>query len=334
MFLGCPRRAELYQKLYQNMSVFRGVCRCLRRSVLRGSGGSLGVSPASPRPTLSSPSDKSFARKLRDLPACASVATEIDFRWVADAAQASQVARYELARETFLVADALLQTDPLGRKRFREGVASGAPFKRNNFTPNWPIEQYELLAKIAGSKRLERFDLAPAAELRGRFRRTKAGSKVATKAVVIGRVRDSYDRHDVEFGPDAYYELIVSRIDQYGIEQAVREFRAWAEGTGYFDLKNSGGRPPATLLHLAYFRFTKGPVRPKSHGSLFAAAIKSAEGAASQAQITDFGVRLFDSGLVKNGVSPAAWSEGVAHIGKIVMPAATLIASQYLSSKR
>lgn len=301
---------------------------------MRGSGGSLGVSPAATWPTLSSSSDKSFARKLRELPACASVGAEIDFRWVADAAQASQVARYELAREIFLVADALLQADPLGQKRFRQGVASGSPFKRNNFTPNWPIEQYELLLKIAGSKRLEKFDLAPAAELRGRFRRTKAGSKAATKAVVIGRVRDSYDRHDVEYGPDAYYELIVSRIDQYGIEQAVREFRAWAEGTGYFDLKNPGGRPPATLLHLAYFRFTKGPVRPKSHGSLFAAAVKSAEGAASQAQITDFGVRLFDSGLVKNGVSAAAWSEGVAHIGKIVMPAATLIASQYLSSKR
>lgn len=301
---------------------------------MRGSGGSLGVSPAATWPTLSSSSDKSFARKLRELPACASVGAEIDFRWVADAVQASQVSRYELAREVFLVADALLQADTIGRKRFRDGVASGVPFKWNNFTEGWPIEHYELLLKIAGSKRLERFDLAPAAELRGRFRPTKAGRNAANRAVVIGRVGDSYDRHDVEYGPDAYYELIVSRIDQYGIEQAVREFRAWAEGTGYFDLKNPGGRPPATLLHLAYFRFTKGPVRPKSHGSLFAAAVKSAKDAVSQAQITDFGMRLFDSGLVNNGVSAAAWSEGVAHIGKIVMPAATLLASHYLPAKR
>ena len=281
-----------------------------------------------------SSADKSYARKLRSLPACLTGAAEIDFRWVADATQAGHVARYELAREIFLVADALLAGSPASQKRFRQGVASGASYGRNNFMPGWPADYYERLVKAAGPKRLRGFDLAPAVELRDRFPVAKLGEQVGSGSIVIRRIKDSYDQHDAEYGPDAYYELIVSRVDQHGLVQAVKDFEAWAERSGYFDLKNRGGRPSSTLLHLAYFRFTKGPVRPKSHGSLFAATIRSAESTKGRAQVTDFGVKLFASGLVKSGVSAAAWSEGVARIGEIVMPAAALIASQYLPSKR
>ena len=291
------------------------------------------VSAASTRSPLSS-SDKSYARKLRKLPACLAGAADIDFRWVSDATQAGHVARYELAREIFLIADALLAGSPTSQKRFRQGVASGAPYGRNNFMPGWPADYYEHLARVAGPKCLRGFDLVPAVELRDRFPVAKLGEQTGSGAIHILRVKDSYDQHDVEYGPDAYYELIVSRVDQYGLGQAVKDFKAWAERSGYFDLKNLGGRPPATLLHLAYFRFTKGPVRPKSHGSLFAAAIRSAEGTKGRAQVADFGVRLFESGLVKSGVSAAAWSEGVGRIGEIVMPAAALIASHYLPTKR
>jgi hypothetical protein len=333
MFLGGPESAELYQKLYQNLSVFRGVYRCLRRSVLRGSDASHRVSATSTRSTLPS-SDKSYAHKLRKLSACAADGVDIDFRWVKDAVQAGHVARYELAREIFLIADALLRASPSGQKRFREGVASGEIYGCFNFTPGWPVEYYEFLVKVAGPKRLGKFDLAPAVELRDHFPVAQVGSKAGNGAIHIRRVKDSYDQDYVEHGPDAYYELIVSRVDQYGLVQAVKDFKAWAERSGYFDLKNLGGRPPATLLHLAYFRFTKGPVRPKSHGSLFASAVMAAEGAKGRAQVTDFGVMLFESGLIKSGVSAAAWSEGVARIGNIVMPAAALIASHYLPAKK
>ena len=333
MFLGGPKRVELYQKLYQNLSVFRGVYRCLRRSVLRGSDASHRVSSASTRSPLSS-SDKSYARKLRKLPACLAGTADIDFRWVADATQAGHVARYELAREIFLVADALLVGSPTCQKRFRQGVASGAPYGRNNFMPGWPADYYEHLAKAAGPKHLRGFDLVPAVELRDRFPVAKLGEQAGSGSIVIRRIKDSYDQHDAEHGPDAYYELIVSRVDQYGLVQAVKDFKAWAERSGCFNLKNPGGRPSATLLHLAYFRFTKGPVRPKSHGSLFAAAISSAESTKDRALVTDFGMRLYESGLVKSGVSAAAWSEALAHIGNIIMPAATLIASHYLPAKR
>ncbi len=281
-----------------------------------------------------SSADKSYARKLRNLPACMAGAADIDFRWVADATQAGHVARYELAREIFLVADALLAGSPACRKRFRQGVASGAPYGRNNFMPGWPADYYVHLANAAGPRRLRGFDLVPSVELRDRFPVAKLGEQAGSGSIVIRRIKDSYDQHDAEYGPDAYYELIVSRVDQHGLVQAVKDFKAWAERSGYFDLKNPGGRPSATLLHLAYFRFTKGPVRTKSHGSLFATAISSAESAKGGHRVTDFGARLFEPGLVRNGVSAAAWSEAVSRIGEIVMPAAGLIASHYLAAKR
>ena len=281
---------------------------------------------------LPSPS-KTYTRQLRALPACAKDGTDTDFRWVSDQVQAAKVARYELAREVFLVADALVSGDLVQHQLFRSDVASGKPFV-GLFHPDASlVETYARLVKVTGSKRLKKFNLPPAVELKDRFAPNKPSRKLVHRAIGIRRIAASYDEHDLEYGPDALYELSVSRIDQFSLVQAVKDFELWAAKSGYFDLTNPGGRPPATLLHLAYFRFMKKLDQTKP-AKWFTEAIKKSALVPAVVAATKYGKELYSPCFGKKGVSASSWSEGVARISLSVMPAAERIAASYLSVKR
>lgn len=276
--------------------------------------------------------DKS-ARLIRSFPPCAQDGTDTDFRWVSGPDQATQVARYELAREVFLLTDALLADKPAEHTLFRKDVASGKPYTGLFHSPGWPTESYAQLVRVAGSKRLQKFNLPPAVKLRDRFAPTKGNRKPVSLAIGIRRIQGRYDQHDLECGPDVLYELSVSRFDYYGLAQALKDFEAWASKSGYFDLKNPGGRPPATLLHLAYFRFIKKLDQTKP-AKWFTEAIKKSALVPAVVPETRYGRELYSPCFSNMGVSASSWSEGVARISLAVMPAADRIASRYLSAKR
>ena len=243
------------------------------------------------------------------------------------------MARYELAREVFLVADALVSADTAQHQLFRKDVASGKPFVGLFHPPGWPAEYYAPLLEVAGSKRLQKFNLPPSVELRERFAPIKHSRKQIHRAIGIRRIEASYDQHDLEYGPDQLFELSVSKFDQYSLVQAVKDFELWAAKSGYFDLKNPGGRPPATLLYLAYFRFMKKLEQTKPQ-KWFTEAIKSSSLVPAVVPATKYGKELYSPCFSNKGVSTSSWSEGVARISLVVMPAADRIASRYLSAKR
>jgi hypothetical protein len=272
-------------------------------------------------------------RLIKSLPSCAKDGSDTDFRWVSDQKQAARIAGYELAREVFLVADALVSGNPAQHKLFQKDVASGEPYLGMFHPADWPAEYYVRLLEVAGSKRLQKFNLPPAIKLLGQFAPTKPNRNNNQQAICIRRVQDCYDQHDAAYGPDALYELSVSRVEQFSLVQAVKEFEQWAARSGYFDLKNPGGRPPATLLHLAYFRFMK-DFNQKKPEKWFTEAIKTSALVPAFAPATKYGKELYSPCFSKVGVSASSWSEAVTRIGMIVMPAAERIASAYLAAKR
>ncbi len=243
------------------------------------------------------------------------------------------VARYELAREVMLVADGLLAGSPMSRQGFRSELASGGRFTGLFSPEGWPQDSYLQVSRVVGPKRLKAFDLLPAVKLRGRFAPSRGQKTPVTRAIGIRRIQANYDDWDMHYGPDVLFELSVSRFEVLGISQAVKDFEAWARASGYFDLKNPGGRPSSTLLHLAYFRFIKQFDKPKP-SSWFAESIKRSSGPYGGLTITDYGRELYAPCMGRKGISAASWSEGVARIGRIVMPAAERIAGVYLSVKR
>jgi hypothetical protein len=264
------------------------------------------------------------------LPACAPGGDDLDFRWIQDAGQALRVFNYEIAREIFLVTDARLVGHPQERAQFRDDVATGKPFQGLFFPPGYPNRNYALLSDTIGRARLARFNLPPAVKLRGRFPSTKGDAAQAHGALGIRRIAETYDQHEAEHSPDAIYELSISRIEQFGLKQAVKDFERWAEASGWFLNKHPGGRPVSVLLHLAYFRFTKGPKGAMSHRALFASRIKESQSCRNPAKISEYGAALVAPALSKSGPSAAAWSEGVNKIGRIVIPAADALAGRYL----
>ena len=326
-FLRGLKRVERYQKRYQNPPEFVRVSRPLESRDLRRSRRLLRVSSTKPQV----PSDpKSIAPQLSALPACAPGGDDLDFRWIQDAGQALRVFNYEIAREIFLVTDARLMGHPQEREWFRDDVATGKPFEGLFSPPGYPNQSYALLSDSVGRARLARFNLPPAVKLRGRFRPTNDDAAQAHGALGIRRIAETYDQHEAEHGPDAIYELSISRIEQFGLKQAVKDFERWAETSGWFLNKHPGGRPVSVLLHLAYFRFTKGPKGAMSHRALFASRIKESRSCRNPLKISEYGAALVAPALIKNGPSAAAWSEGVNRIGRIVIPAADALVGRYL----
>lgn len=279
------------------------------------------------------PSPKSLAPQLSAFPACAPGGDDLDFRWIQDAGQASRVFNYEIAREIFLVADAKLVKHPLERAQFRDDVATGKPFQGLFSPPGDPNRKYALLSDSIGRARLARFDLPPAVRLRNRFPPTKGDAAQPHGALDIRRIAESYDQHEAEHGPDAIYELSISRVEQFSLKQAVKDFERWAEASGWFLNAHPGGRPLSVLLHLAYFRFTKGPKGAKSHRALFAARIKESQACRHLVSLPKFGAALIEPALTKSGPSAAAWSEGVNRIGNMVIPAADALADRYRNKR-
>ena len=271
-------------------------------------------------------------RKLRSLPACSEDGLETDFRWVEGPAHAYLVARYELAREVFLVADALLSASPTDRKRFRADVASGAPFSGMFYPEGWPSNHYEQLVAVLGQGRLKVFDLPPAITLKEEFR-PRPSSAAKHTAIGIRRIGKKYDQHVAEHGPDYLYELSVSKFESPSLAQAMKDFEAWAKRSGCFDTKNPGGRPSSVLLHLAYFRAEKGNAKPKL-GKWFGEAIGRSSVITKTTPAAEYGVKLYAPSMGKGGVSAPAWSEGVARVWGLVMPGAEELVARYLTSKR
>lgn len=279
------------------------------------------------------PSPKSLAPQLSALPACAPGGDDLDFRWIQDAGQALRVFNYEIAREIFLVADAKLVKHPQGRERFRDDVATGKPFQGLPFLPGDLNQNYALLSDSIGRARLARFDLPPAVKLHGRFPPTKGDATQPRGALGIRRIAESYDQLEAEYGPDAIYELSISRVEQFSLQQAVKDFERWAEASGWFLNTHPGGRPLSVLLHLAYFRFTKGPKGAKSHRALFAPRIKESQTCRHLVRLPEFGLALIEPAFTKSGPSAAAWSEGVNRIGNMVIPAAVALVGRYLDKQ-
>ncbi len=271
-------------------------------------------------------------RKLRSLPACSEDGQETDFRWVESSGHAFLVARYELAREVFLVADTLLSVSPKDRKRFRAAVASGAPFGGMFYPEGWPSNHYQQLAAVLGQGRLKDFDLPPAITLKEEFH-PKPSSEAKHDAIGIRRIADHYDQHDAEYGPDALYELSIPRFEPPSLAQAVKDFEAWARRSGCFDTKNPGGRPSSILLHLAYFRAQKGNEKPKL-GKWFGEVIGRSSVITKETPAAEYGVKLYAPCMGKGGVSAATWSEGVARVWDLVMPGAEDLVARYLRSKK
>lgn len=271
-------------------------------------------------------------RKLRSLPACSEDGQETDFRWVESPVHAFLVARYELAREVFLVADAMLTASPKDQRRFRAAVADGKPFNGMFYPEGWPAHHHQHLAAVLGQGRLKDFDLPPAITLKEEFR-PKPSVEAKHTAIGIRRIAKKYDQHEAEDGPDYLYELSVSKFETPSLAQAVKDFEAWARRSGCFDTKNPGGRPSSILLHLAYFRAEKGNAKPKL-GKWFGEVIRSSGVITKETPAAEYGVKLYAPCMGKGGVSAATWSEGVARVWDLVMPGAEELVARYLSSKR
>lgn len=271
-------------------------------------------------------------RKLRSLPACPEDGQETDFRWIESPAHAYLVARYELAREVFLVADALLSTSPKDQRRFRAAVADGKPFSGMFYPEGWPSNHYQQLVAVLERSQLKDFDLPPATTINAKFR-PKPSSEAKHAAIGIRRIAKKYDQYEAEDGPDYLYELSVSKFELPSLAQAVKDFEAWARRSGCFDTKNPGGRPSSILLHLAYFRAEKGNAKPKL-GKWFGEVIGRSSVITKETPAAEYGVKLFAPCMGKGGVSAATWSEGVARVWDLVMPGAEELVARYLSSKR
>ena len=247
-------------------------------------------------------------------------------------AHAFLVARYELAREVFLVADAMLTASPKDQRRFRAAIASGAPFSGMFYPEGWPSNHYEQLVAVLGQGRLKVFDLPPAITLKEEFR-PRPSSAAKHTAIGIRRIGKKYDQHEAEHGPDYLYELSVSKFESPSLAQAMKDFEAWAKRSGCFDTKNPGGRPSSVLLHLAYFRAEKGNAKPKL-GKWFGEAIGRSSVITKTTPAAEYGVKLYAPSMGKGGVSAPAWSEGVARVWGLVMPGAEELVARYLTSKR
>lgn len=236
------------------------------------------------------------------------------------------MAKYELAREIFLLADQMLEAKPAQRTRFQEGVASGKPYQVV-FTPYaWMVAYYEDLLSVVGRSRLKKFDLPPAVKLMKRFVPEVSARQADDQALRIRHVAESYDLDEADYGPDAFFELRVSRLEKFSLVQAVKEFECWAMSTDLFDSKNPGGRPSATLLHLAYFRAMRGNPQTKL-GQWFGDSLKSSEVIPRIAPMSDYGRAMYAPCMGKRGVSPGAWSDAVKAIASIVIPAAQILVS-------
>ncbi len=243
-----------------------------------------------------------------------------------DVEQARLVAKYELAREMFLLADQMLEGKAAQRTRFLDGVADGKPYQVV-FTPYaWMLEYYEVLLSVAGRSRLKKFDLPPAVKLRKKFVSGSAVGQIDGQALRIRHVAESYDLDEADYGPDAFFELRVSRLEKLSLVQAIEEFARWARSTDLFDSKNPGGRPNSTLLHLAYFRAMKGNPQTKL-GQWFGDSLKSSVVVPRIAPMSDYGRAMYEPCMGKRGVSPGAWSDAVKAIASVVIPAAQLLAS-------
>lgn len=240
--------------------------------------------------------------------------------------QARLVAKYELAREMFLLADQMLEGKTAQRTRFRKGVADGKPYQAVFNPYGWLVEYYEVLLSAAGRSRLKKFDLPPAVKLMTRFVPEKSVRQADDHAVRIRHVAESYDLDEADYGPDAFFELKVSRLEKLSLVQAVEEFARWARSTDLFDSKNPGGRPNATLLHLAYFRAMKGNPQTKL-GQWFGDSLKSSVVVPRIAPMSDYGRAMYEPCMGKRGVSPGAWSDAVKAIASVVIPAAQILAS-------
>jgi hypothetical protein len=272
------------------------------------------------------PPKNTNASKVKSLPPCAKGGLETDFRWVTCIEQARLVAKYELAREIFLLADQMLETKPALRTRFQKGVGDGKPYQAV-FTPyGWLVEYYEVLLSVAGRSRLKKFDLPPAVKLMERFVPEVPARKADDHALRIRHVAESYDLEEADYGPDAFFELRISRLEKFSLVQAVKEFERWARSTDLFDSKNPGGRPNATLLHLAYFRAMKGNSQTKL-GQWFGDSLKSSEVVPRIAPMSDYGRAMYAPCMGKRGVSPGAWSDAVKAIASLVIPAAQMLVS-------
>ena len=266
------------------------------------------------------------ASKLKRLPPCLKEGFDTDFRWVTSVEQARLVAKYELAREIFLLADQMLEAKPAQRTRFQEGVASGKPYQFV-FTPYaWMMAYYEDLLSVVGRSRLKKFDLPPAVKLMKRFVPEESARQADDQALRIRHVAESYDLDEADYGPDAFFELRVSRLEKFSIVQAVKEFERWARSTDLFDLKNPGGRPNATLLHLAYFRAMKGNPQTKLR-TWFGDSLKSSRVVPHIAPMTDYGRSMYAHCTGDSEVSPGAWSDAIKGIAAIVIPASQVLVS-------
>ena len=272
------------------------------------------------------PPKNTNASKLKRLRPCLKEGFDTDFRWVTCVEQARLVAKYELAREIFLLADQMLEGKPAQRTRFQEGVASGKPYQFV-FTPYaWMLEYYEVLLSVAGRSRLKKFDLPPAVKLMTRFVPETSVRQADDQAVRIRHVAESYDLDEADYGPDAFFELRVSRLEKFSLVQAVKEFERWARSTDLFDSKNPGGRPNATLLHLAYFRAMKGNPQTKLR-TWFGDSLKSSRVVPHIAPMTDYGRSMYAHCTGDSVVSPGAWSDAIKGIASIVIPVSQILAS-------
>jgi len=285
----------------------------------------LGVFKPCLGPPLPSPKNTN-ASKVKSLPPCTRDGLETDFRWVTCIEQARLVAKYELAREIFLLADQMLEGKAAQRARFRKGVADGKPYQAV-FTPyGWLVGCYENLLSVAGRSRLKKFDLPPAVKLRERFVPEGPVRQTEDQTVRIRHVAESYDMFETEYGPNAFFELRVSRLEKLSLVQAVKEFERWARASDLFDSKNPGGRPNATLLHLAYFRAMKGNPQTKLR-TWFGDSLKSSRVVPHIAPMTDYGRSMYAHCTGDSVVSPGAWSDAIKGIASIVIPASQILAS-------
>ena len=266
------------------------------------------------------------ASKVKSLPPCSKDGLDTDFRWVADVEQARLVARYELAREIFLLAAQMLEGKSRQRSRFLKGVADGKPYQVMFSPHGWLDDYYNTLVSMAGRSRLKKFDLPPAVKIKERFVSAGAGRRIQEPAIRIRHVAESYDLIEAEYGPDAVFELRVSRFEKFNLGQALEEFERWARAYDLFETKNPGGRPAATLLHLAYYRSMKGNPQTKL-GRWFGDSLKSSEVVPRLAPMTDFGRSMYAPCMGKRGVSPGAWSDAVKGIASAVIPSAQMLVS-------
>jgi len=252
-------------------------------------------------------------------------ATEWDFRWVRNKAEALAVYRYELGREILREVRYILKSD--------KSYAELLEYIREESLPGYTFptlydaaDDHELgddiyyLTKI--SRGMELIGGLPPHSLLviNNIRKNLLNKKTQERLLIRKQLPGEIDAFDAEYGPETVMELIFSNIN-YPTKKEIKTFlNEWVDSFEYFT-NNKSGRPVNPLIKLAAYRFAQRPPQGSNIQHEFDKQLKSE----SKFERSSYGNSLYKKYLNKDAVSQSSWSEDINFINKILVRKARIL---------